>query len=151
MEDTIVIQNVRPYDGTYKIDLTDLEQRHWGWVKKYAGYLPWQIENDSFSDPQLVAVWAMAALHKAGKIEPVDAAMVFERFESSTIGSVQLQISDRPAAEDDAVPPETSSPSNNATSGDDSRTSSDPSTPTPSDSGTPDSATSESVPETLEV
>ena len=71
--DYIVVEGVRPYDGRYEFDLAgqELTTREWGWIKRLSGYLPLTVE-EGLSDPELIVVFAVIALRRAGKVEPKD-------------------------------------------------------------------------------
>ena len=68
--DYIVVEGVRPYDGRYEFDLAgqELTTREWGWIKRLSGYLPLTVE-EGLSDPELIVVFAVIALRRAGKVE----------------------------------------------------------------------------------
>lgn len=148
--DTIQIVGIRPYDGDWPFDLAQqpLTTREWGWIKRLAGYLPDTVES-GLSDPELVTVFAVISLHRAGKVETRDVPDTFERLADSPFGgAIRWQVGDTEEAADEPVPPQRSSSGNDDTSGQGSTTSSETSPPTPTASGTPASVTSLSGRET---
>ena len=149
--DHIVLTGVKPYDGKYPFDLgTEFTTREWGWIKKHAGYLPATLDENSFSDPELVMVLAVIVLHRAGKITPSEVPDAVEKFADAPFGStVTIEMGETENEEDDAGPPDVSSSSSNGGSGDSSTTSSETSPPPLSDSGTTGSDTSRSALPTL--
>ena len=86
--DFIVVEGVRPYDGRYEFDLAgqELTTREWGWIKRLSGYLPLTVE-EGLSDPELIVVFAVIALRRAGKVEPKDVPAVFERLSDAPFGA----------------------------------------------------------------
>ena len=146
--DRIVIEGVHPYDGRWDFDLVgrELTTREWGWIKRLSGYLPLTIE-EGFSDPELITVFAAIALRRAGRIEPREVPEVFERLSDAPFGSA-ITLETEEAEEDDVGPPSPSSSANGDVSGAFSTPSLETSEPSPSSSGTPASATSESGPPT---
>jgi len=149
--DNIVIEGVRPYDGTWPFDLEneELTTREWGWIKRLAGYLPLTIE-EGLSDPELIVVFAVVALHRAGQISAREAPQVFEDLADAPFGAaVRLETEPVETEGDDAGPPEPKPTSSGGSSGEGSRTSSETSEPPPNGSGMPDSDMSASVPVTL--
>jgi hypothetical protein len=153
--DWLTIKGGTVYDGRYQFDLegSDFTVREWGWLKRHAGYLPLTIE-DGFAgaDPELYAVFAVIALHRAKRIGPADVARVLDVL-ADTPGILTIRFeTDQPeeAGSADVDPPmsPTSSTGNGRSSGDSSKPSSETSPAIPSASGTPASATSESRPVT---
>jgi hypothetical protein len=145
--DWIVIDGVKPYDGRYELDPTvEFSTREWGWIKRLAGYLPFNIE-EAFTggDPELFAVLALIALHRAGKVTIHDVPGLYERMIDSPFWTTIRLESDGAAGavEDaDAVPPAGSSTGNEPSSGDESTTSSETSPSHRNGSGTPESGSS---------
>lgn len=144
----LVISDFRPYDGEYDFDVGEFNRREWGWIKKFAGYLPGDVEKGFVGfDQDLYAVFAIVALHRAGRIDQAEAAHIFERFQEGgairLVGDVEAENS-----EDDAGPPAVSSNGNGISSGPGSSESSETSEPTRYVPGTADSAISVSVPST---
>ena len=42
----ITLKGVQPYDGTYELDFAgELTTRECGWIKRYSGYLPVNLED----------------------------------------------------------------------------------------------------------
>jgi hypothetical protein len=149
LADRIVISGVRPWDGSYEIDLDEqpLTIREWGWLKRYAGYLPARFDPDSWSDPELIGVLAIVALWRSGTIQPGDVGDVWDRLEDAPHGStIRLEFGEAIAAEDDAGPPAVSSNASGSTSGDSSTTASVSSDAHRSRTGSPASDTLPSVP-----
>jgi hypothetical protein len=148
--DRIVIEGVRPYDGRYELDLggAPLTVREWGWVKRHTGYLPVTLDENTFTDPEMITMLALIALRRAGTITVAQVGEVWDRFADAPFGSAITFEAD-PAAdreEDDAGPPASSSNGNGPSSGDGSATSSAISGwPTLASSGTPASAISAST------
>lgn len=147
MADRIVIEGVKPWDGSYDFDIDDrpLTQREWGWIKRLAGYMPLTI-NDGWQggDPELFAAFAVIAMHRAGRIAASDAQDMYDRFADVPFGTaIRLELDPAGLQDGDARPPAGNNSSNGSSSGDDSRTSSGMWAPA---DGTPASATSESAP-----
>lgn len=150
--DWLSIRGGTPYDGRYEFDLesADFSVREWGWLKRHAGYMPLTIE-EGFrgADPELYAVFAVIALHRARRITVADVGRVLEVI-ADLPGTLTIRLeSDAPEeAEEpeDALPPTPSQSSTRSasSSGDDSPPNSEISELRPRASGTPDSATSES-------
>lgn len=145
--DYIALEGIAPYDGRYEFDIgeRELTTREWGWIKRLSGYLPLTIEQGFVgADPELIAVFAAIALRRAGKIEARELPQVFEQLADAPFGAtIRLEAGVEQEAE--SSPPESSSNGSTATSGDDSSTSSEIPAPTPSATGTPDSAISASA------
>lgn len=149
----INLTGVKPYDGRYEFDVptTEFSTYEWGWIKRFAGYLPLTInEGWDGGDPQLFAVFALIALYRAGRITAKDAPDVFDRIGAAPFGST-IRLENDQADEDeeaeDASPPVPSSPESTNTFGGGSTTSSEPPTAAiPDGSGIPDSDTSASTP-----
>lgn len=144
----LTITGVKPYDGRYEFDIanSELTTREWGWVKRHSGYLPLTLE-EGFrgGDPELFAVFAVVALHRAGRITNQDVGEVFDRIADAPFGSVIELEDDRPETDqedDDAGPPVSSSNGSDSSSGEGSTTSSAASTVPRPASGTPGSASS---------
>jgi len=146
MADWITIKDVPPYDGRYPLDLLeqDLTTREWGWIKRYAGYLPVTLDADTFfADPEVIAVLALVALRRNNKIDIRDIPAVWERVQDAPFGTT-IVWEGEPAAEDDADPPPPSSDASSNTNGPSSRTESETLVLPPSPSGPPPSDTSAS-------
>lgn len=139
----LVIENLKPWDGSYDFDLEEFTRREWGWVKRFAGYLPGDVEKGfTGADPELWAVFAIIALHRAGRIQAGDASDIFERFEDG--GLIRLE-GDRDVEEDEqGLPPPESSRRSESPSGEDMPTTSEISTATLQGTGTHASGSSES-------
>lgn len=144
--DTIQIEGIRPYDGDWPFDLNQqpFTTREWGWIKRLSGYLPNDVEA-GVNDPEFVTVLALIALHRAGKVETVDVATVFDRLQDVPFGgAIRWKVGQQEEAAEEPVPPQTSSNENAGTSGPDSQRSSEISLVHPKPFGTPGSDTSES-------
>ena len=141
--DYIVVEGVRPYDGRYEFDLEgqELTTREWGWIKRLSGYLPLTVE-EGLSDPELIVVFAVIALRRAGKVEPQDVPQVFERLSDAPFGSAITMETDVEEEAEEKRPPPQSSTSSDATSGPSSRPSSETLPLPPKASGTHGSVTS---------
>ena len=144
--DYIVVEGVRPYDGRYEFDLAgqELTTREWGWIKRLSGYLPLTVE-EGLSDPELIVVFAVIALRRAGKVEPRDVPSVFEQLSDAPFGSAITMETDVEEVEETSPPPSSSS-ANGDSSGVALSPSSETSEQTQVLSGTPASVTSESGP-----
>lgn len=143
----IIIAGIKPYDGSYELDLEqEFSTREWGWIKRFAGYLPVEVDDRALGDPELACVLAVIAMHRADRIAPSEARGVFEKLADAPFGSaITIENDPEPQEEDDAGPPPRSSNANGATSGAGSPTSSEnPTAP----GGIPDSATSAFAPPT---
>lgn len=150
--DHIVLTGVRPYDGRYPFDLeeTPFTTLEWGWIKRMADHFPLTIADGwRNGDAELTTVFAIIAMHRAGKITERDVPDVWERLKQVPYETaIQLE-PDTAEGDDAAGPPPASSSSNGDTSGDDSPTSSERSArPIPPATGIPASATSASAPAT---
>jgi len=149
--DYISIQGFKPYDGRYEFDLGgDLTTREWGWLKRLAGYRPAMIDEHAFSDPELVCVFALVALHRAGRVAASDVPDLFARLEDAPFGAtIRMESDDEAEAESgDAGPPAPSLNANDAPSGGNGKTNSGISQPPPEPSGTTDLDSSASRPVT---
>lgn len=151
--DHIVITGVQPWDGRYELDLinSEFKTREWGWIKRYANYGPATLDGTALlTDPEMVTLCAIIAMHRAGKIEIRDIPDMWERFADVPFGAaIKWEFGDRDELEDDAAHPTESSSANGNSSGAGSRTGSgslaDPLSPT----GHQSSATSPSDQPTL--
>jgi hypothetical protein len=141
----LVIEDVKPWDGRYELDLdtAELTRREWGWIKRHSGYLPMTIgEGFDGADPALVACLAVIALYRAGKITVDDVGGVFERFEDTPAMST-IRMEGDTADPDDVADPPVSSNGSAHSSGPATSVSSETSAKPPNDPGTPDSASLE--------
>jgi hypothetical protein len=145
--DYLVIR-VPPYEGRYEFELGAFTTREWGHIKRLSGYLPLTI-TDGLGDPELITVFAVIALRRAGKIDAADVPDVFGRLADAEFDGVGIsyEVGDEPV-EDDAGPPASSSNGNDSISGDGSTASSASSETGPNPTGPRSSATSVSVPAT---
>ena len=114
----LIVANVPPYDGAYDLDLdtVPLTSREWGWVKRLAGYLPLTIDEGlDGGDPELLSVFAVMALRRAGKIQTAQVTQVFEQLQDVPVdGTVRLEMDT--GEEVDADPPTSESLSLNTSS-----------------------------------
>lgn len=152
LADRITLSGVKPYDGSYELDIvaSPLTVREWGWIKKLAGYLPATVGDDTFTDPEFIAVLALIALRRNGSVDTRDVAAVYDRIADAPFGATikfELAVDD----EGDADPPPRSSNGNASSSGAASTTSSETSDGPPSPTGDPPLATSGSAPATSET
>ena len=150
--DYVTISGVPPYDGRYELDLAGqpLTTREWGWLKRYANVRPGTLDGNAFTDPETIAVVAIATLRRNRKIDVDDVPTVWERFQDVPFGST-VRWEAGPVdndEEDDALPPPASSDASSNTNGPSSTSISDRSAAHPSRTGRPPSATSASVPAT---
>ena len=145
----MVVDGVKPYDGRYEIDF-EFTTQELGWIKRHAGYLPAEIE-DAFRgiDAELLCVFAVIGMRRAGKVDKRDVADVFERLSEAKFGSMSFEAD--PEEEDGVVssPPQRSSSGPTGTSGPGSTTSSETSEDAQSFSGMPGSGSAESAQERL--
>ena len=150
--DQITIEGVRPYDGSYDLDLVGqpLTVREWGWVKRFTGYLPLSFDDGLAGvDAEVMAVLALIALVRSGRVSRDEVALVWERFlDAPGVLTVSIQIDADEVEADDADPPPESSNENGGSSGIDSPPSSAIPAALMGRTGTPASATSESRPVT---
>jgi hypothetical protein len=145
--DWLTIEGVKPYDGRYEFDLVgnELTTREWGWIKRHSGYLPLTITDGwDGSDPELFAVFAVIALHRAGRVQTRDVAEVYERIADAPFGST-IGLESDSVEDGDVDPPALRTIANEPSSGEDSPMSSERSETRPNDSGTSGSDTSESA------
>jgi hypothetical protein len=120
---SIRVTGCPPYDGSYELDLErELTTREWGWIKRHAGYLPLALTDEAFGDPELVCVFAVIALRRAGRIEPGEVPRVYERLLDTPFGDAITFEAEEEEAEE--RPPPSSSSSSAATSGGASKASS---------------------------
>lgn len=146
--DWITITGVKPWDGRYEFDLDgrELTTREWGWIKRLAGYLPLNIdEGFQGADPELFAVFAAIALHRAGKVDTRDIPDLFARLQDAPFGATISLQSDQ-EAETEVNPPTPSSAGSEPISGLNGKASSGSSDVTPAPTGTPASDSSGSAP-----
>jgi hypothetical protein len=117
----MIIAGARPYDGAYEIDFDrEFSAREWGWIKRFAGYLPVDVDDRTFGDPELACVLAVIAMHRAGRIQPAEAPAAFEKLEDAPFGSaITIETEPEPESreEPDDRPPPPSSSGNGVTSG----------------------------------
>lgn len=150
--DHLVIENLRPYDGRYEMDLSHFSTREYGWMRRLAGRSPRDVADALFQviDPELWSVVAVIVLRRAGRIENAAVERLYERLLDETFTDViRVEWGVETAADegDDAVDPTGSSTEKPTSSGpDSSRNSERSTTDTPSDSGTPVSVISGSAP-----
>lgn len=148
--DWITITGLVPWDGRYELDLNaqPLTTREWGWAKRYAGYLPVNLDENTFTDPEMIAVLAIIALRRNGKLEVADVPDLWERFQDAPFGAT-VAWEAGPAEEDaDESPPPGSSDERPSSNGLSSPTDSENSERHQSLTGSPAWGTSRSVPAT---
>lgn len=140
--DTIVIR-AKPYVGEYPFDTDErtFSIQEWRWIKKIAGYMPLTIgEGWAGRDPDLVLVFAVIALVRAGKVTAEQALLAAGRLETTEFDGVAISFesdSDEVEdSEDDADPPSEASLTTSAT-------------PNTGTSGKPTLASSESLPDRI--
>ena len=146
----ITLTGVKPYDGRYELDLdsSPLTMREWGWIKRNTGYLPATLTGEAFTDPELITMLAIIAIHRAGTHHRQRrCAELWDRFADVPFGSTITLEAD--PDEDDAGPPAPKKTGSPSTSGASSPTGSETSDDPRRATGSPRSATSESAPPTL--
>src|SRR5262245_6093984 len=150
MADVVKVDGVHPYDGRYELDLeeTPFTTREWGWVKRYAGYLPVSLNEDTFADPEMIAIVAIIAIHRNGKIETGEVGQLWERFQDAPFGStITFEFGEQEEGADSGLP-RSSSNGNESISGGSSKSISGSPGGRLSPTGSPDSAISGSAPAT---
>jgi hypothetical protein len=149
LSDFITVNGVPPYDGRYELDMQQqpFTTREWGWVKRHAGYLPLTLERSSFTDPDFVIVQAIVAMWRAGAVAAADVPALVERFQDVDPFAAITYEADDTDAEDDAVPPPSSSDAKPNSNGASSPTGSEISDSHPSATGSRASDTSASAPQ----
>jgi hypothetical protein len=149
----LVVAGVKPYDGTYELDLEqELTTREWGWIKRLAGYLPMAVTDEAFGDPELACALTVIAMRRAGRSTPARSPACSTASPTRRSAPPSPSTGDHDeeqAGEGDDRPPVAGPSSNASTSGDASPTSSETPAAPPSPTGTPASATSVSAPLTL--
>ena len=87
--DWITISGLKPYDGRYELDINQqpLTTREWGWAKRYAGYLPVNLDQETFTGPEMIAGLAIVALGRNSKIEATEGAARGERLQDAPFGA----------------------------------------------------------------
>jgi hypothetical protein len=142
----IVITGLKPYDGRYDLDLNqELTTREWGWIKRYAGYLPLGLNDDAFGDPELLCVLAVIAMRRAGRVQTSEVGDIYERLSDTPFGET-IAFEGEPEGEELVEDPSASSTVNANTSGGASKANSGSPANSPKHTGTPDSGTSASAP-----
>jgi hypothetical protein len=144
LADRIVIDGLRPWDGSYELDIDEepLTTTEWGWIKRRAGYLPLTLDANAFADPELIAVLAAIAVRRGGTVETRDMDDLLDRIFDAPFGpTVTLHAGDQAG---DAGPPPASSAPKQSSNGDSSTTASDSSASPAAATGDPASDTSES-------
>jgi hypothetical protein len=149
--DWFTITGARPYDGRYELDFQaqGFTMREQGWLKRFAGYIPATIDENTYSDAEFVGVLAIIALWRNGRIDVSDAPLVWEKFQDLPTGDVfKWEPGPVEDEEDDAGPPPQGTGSSSSSNGEGSRSTSGSPAPPPSRTGSPPSDTSLSVPAT---
>ena len=116
----IAIENIRPYDGDYPLDLDDepLTTLEWRWVKKISGYLPLTIDEGlRGGDPDVVCALAVVALRRAGKITKGDVFTVADELADAPFDGSAIRLVFDEVASGDDVPPPTAAPEPQKSSG----------------------------------
>ena len=137
----LVIRGAQPWDGRYEFDLAEnaITTREWGWIKRLTGYLPLTMDEGlDGADPELYAVFAAIALHRAGKIRPDEVPEIFDRFVDRPFDPEDVTLEADQVDEEEVLPPPRSSTPNGDSSGAASRTSSERSEATRPATGIPD-------------
>ena len=142
----ITVTGVRPYDGSYELDLDaqPLTTREWGWIKRNAGYLPLTLTSEAFSDPELIMVLAVIAIRRSGSVQTGQVTEVLDRFNDAPFGSALTIEATPDEEEDDAGPPARSNSEKPSSNGASSPTGSESSEMPLRATGSPLLATSES-------
>ena len=143
----IVVKGMRPWDGEYELD-TDraFSSREWHWIKRVSGYLPLTVrEGFAGQDPDLYVALALIAMCRNGRIQRDAWQRVAEQMAEAPFDAQSITLVGPAESEEDAdIPPDltsepvgsspTSSLESNSSekpkqnsSGEPSRTSSDPS------------------------
>jgi hypothetical protein len=149
--DEIRIQGVRPYDGSYPLDWdSGITTREWRWLKQHAGYKPATLRQGmEDADPDLLVVFAVIALHRAGRLDPADVPGFVSRLDDiDPVAAVSYHAGDEQEEADGSPPPPSSSSASTSISGAGSPTSSANQGNGQSRTGIPASAISPSVPPT---
>lgn len=126
--DKIIIENIRPWDGTYNLDLEDqpLTMLEWRWVKKISGYMPLTIDDGlTGGDPDVVCAFAAIALHRSGRVGKEQVIAVADQladapFDGSAIRLIadeEETITDPPSTAATEPPTPNGGESSNPTSG----------------------------------
>jgi len=136
----VVVEGVRPWDGRYPLDLNgqELTTREYGWIKRLTSYMPVDMGDGlEKADPELVCVFAVIALRRAGKIENTDVPSVYERLiDAPSFSAVTLDTTGDAPREEGEADPLASSTRNGSSSGHGSTANSETSPVLPSSSGT---------------
>lgn len=117
--DRIVISGVKPYDGSYDLDLEaqPFTTREWRWIKQITGYLPTTVEGGfNGGDPDLIVSLAVIALRRSGTITNDDVLRVADKFADVPFDGAAISFQGEETAEDDARPPDMSSSSESESS-----------------------------------
>jgi hypothetical protein len=143
----ITLTGVKPYDGRYELDLDEqpLTMREWGWIKRHAGYLPITLTGDTFTDPELITMLAIVAMHRAGTVTTTQVPELWDRFQDVPFGSTVTLEADE-TEEDDAGPPPPERSGKQSSSWASSPNGSETPAGPPRSTGSPASVTSESAP-----
>jgi hypothetical protein len=147
--DFVVVEGLKPWDGTYPLDIDEapLTTREWGWIKRLTGYLPADF---TLNDPEVICALAVVAMHRAGRVTTVEVPATFERIVDAPFGpTIRLEATDEAGDADDPPHPAGATGSNATSSGNGLAPSSETSGPARSSTGIPASASSVSDPETL--
>jgi hypothetical protein len=143
----VVVDRARPFDGRYPmIPFNRYEQ---GMIRRLTDWLPVDYEKAlTGGDAEFVAALAVLAMKRAGRVEYEDVTDTYRRLLDIDAAEITLE-GDLVEEETEPGPPPESSSLSSDISGPGSSRSSETSEKTPDSNGTPDSATSESVPTKL--
>jgi hypothetical protein len=147
--DFVVVDGLKPWDGTYPLDVADdpLTTREWGWIKRLTGYLPADF---TVTDPEVICVLAVIAMHRAGRVTTAEVPATFERIVDAPFGpTIRLEVTDEAGDADDPPHPAGVTGLSTSSSGNGLATSSETSDGDRSPIGTPASASSVSDQATL--
>jgi hypothetical protein len=146
MSDWVELKGAKPWDGRYELEILEqpLTTREWRWVKKYAGYIPMTLTPENWTDPDVVTVLAIIAMHRANRVTEDQIPDLWERLSDLPFGDTIVLTTD-PDPEADARPPDRKKSSSRGSSGASSPTASANRDETQEATGSPRSATSESA------
>lgn len=137
--DFLVLEGVPPYDGRYPLARPDeWTTREWGWIKRLAGYLPINLDEEQFTDPEFLCVWAAITLRRAGKIEAAEVPAVFGQLSDAPPEAAFQVISEDEQETAEELPPTPSSSENGDISGEPSPSNSETLVMPPRATGTAD-------------
>lgn len=138
--DKVIIENIRPWDGSYDLDLdTDpLTMLEWRWVKKISGYLPLTIDEGlQGGDPDVVCALAVIALQRAGRVDRQQVLTVADQLADAPFDGAAIRIVSDDATEADVPPPQAATAPPTPNGGGSSVPTSETSASDPSPTGAP--------------